>query len=180
MGLSCEPNMYVSWSVSELRVNLFKPSSKIFYWPFPGGTSFVDLLCVFSVFCLLCLCDRLFIDALWSPAGKGLAFWLSFVVYNCEFVTFPLVSKKTFCGFSRGSNQYWAGGCMVVCVFMTGTPEGSTESGFMKKPGIDPATPGLQGIARIHYTTGASPGSGAVLDCIDSRSLHPYFITFFY
>ena len=32
---------------------------------------------------------------------------------------------------------------------MTGTPEGSTESGFMEKPGIEPATPGLQGIALI-------------------------------
>ena len=39
---------------------------------------------------------------------------------------------------------------------MTGTPEGSTESGFMEKPGIEPATPGVQGIALIHYTTGAS------------------------
>ena len=29
---------------------------------------------------------------------------------------------------------------------MTGTPEGSTESGFMEKPGIKPATPGLQDI----------------------------------
>ena len=32
---------------------------------------------------------------------------------------------------------------------MTGTPEGSTESGFMEKPGIEPATPGLQGILRL-------------------------------
>ena len=52
-------------------------------------SSFVD---IFSVFCLLCLCARLFICALWSPAGKGLTSWLSFVVSNCEFVTFPLVS----------------------------------------------------------------------------------------
>ena len=46
----------------------------------------------------------------------------------------------------------------MICVFnyMTETPEGSTESGFMEKPGIEPATPGLQGIALIHYTTGAS------------------------
>ena len=47
------------------------------------------------LFCLvfdICLCARLFICALWSPAGKGLASWLSFVVSNCEFVTFPLVS----------------------------------------------------------------------------------------
>ena len=42
----------------------------------------------FSVLCLLCLCARLFICVLWSPAGKG----LSFVVSNCEFVTFLLVS----------------------------------------------------------------------------------------
>ena len=35
---------------------------------------------------------RLFICALWSPAEKGLTSWLSFVVSNCEFVTFPLVS----------------------------------------------------------------------------------------
>ena len=47
---------------------------------------------VFSVLCLLCLCARLFICALWSPAGKGLTSWLSFVVSNSEFVTFPLVS----------------------------------------------------------------------------------------
>ena len=34
----------------------------------------------FSVLCLLCLCVRLFIFALWSPAGKGLTSWLSYVV----------------------------------------------------------------------------------------------------
>ena len=39
-----------------------------------------------------CLCAHLFICALWSPAGKGMTSWLSFVVSNCEFVTFPLVS----------------------------------------------------------------------------------------
>ena len=46
-------------------------------------------------FCLLfamLLCTSVFIFALWSPAGKGLTSWLSFVVSNCEFVTFPLVS----------------------------------------------------------------------------------------
>ena len=39
---------------------------------------------VISVLCLLCLCVRLFICALWSPAGKELTSWLSFVVSNCE------------------------------------------------------------------------------------------------
>ena len=46
----------------------------------------------FSVLCLLCLCARLFVCALWPPAGKGLTSWLSFVVSNCECVTFLLVS----------------------------------------------------------------------------------------
>ena len=40
----------------------------------------------------LCLRARLFIDALWSPAEKGLTSWLSIVMSNCEVVTFPLVS----------------------------------------------------------------------------------------
>ena len=52
----------------------------------------MDLLCFCSVLCLLCLCSRLFMCALSPPAGKGLTSWLSFVVSNCEFVTFPLVS----------------------------------------------------------------------------------------
>ena len=50
-------------------------------------TSFVDLLCFFSVLCLLCLCARVFICALWPPAGQGLTSWLSFVVSNYGFVT---------------------------------------------------------------------------------------------
>ena len=46
----------------------------------------------FSVLCLLCLWARLFICVLWSPVGKGLTSWLSFVVSSCEFVTLALVS----------------------------------------------------------------------------------------
>ena len=43
--------------------------------------------------CYFCLVHAgLFIDALWSPAGKGLTSWLSFVMSYCEVVTFPLVS----------------------------------------------------------------------------------------
>ena len=57
MGLSCKPNIYVSWSTSELRVRLapsnrFKPSSIIFYWPFQGGT----FLWIFYVFVVSCVC----------------------------------------------------------------------------------------------------------------------------
>ena len=55
-----------------------------------------------------------------------------------------------------GSNQYWAGRVYGLCLyFMTGAPEGSTESGYMGKPGIEPATPGLQGsglsMSMIYY-----------------------------
>ena len=42
---------------------------------------------VISVLLLLCFRVRLFIDALWSPAGKGPTSWLSFVMSNCEVVT---------------------------------------------------------------------------------------------
>ena len=45
---------------------------------------------------LSCFRARLFIDALWSPAGKGLTSWLLFVMSNCEAVTFPLVSWVRF------------------------------------------------------------------------------------
>ena len=40
----------------------------------------MDLLCFCSVLPLLCLCARLFICALWSPASL-----LSFVVSSCEY-----------------------------------------------------------------------------------------------
>ena len=66
------------------------------------------------LFCLvlLCLCARLFICALWSPAGKGLTSWLSFVVSTVSL-----------------SLSHWY------------------------------------------------PRTGVVLDCIDSRSLHPYLLS---
>ena len=67
--------------------------------------------------------------------------------------------KKTFCGFPWVETST-AGRVYDLCVYyMTGAPEGSPKvvlCGFMEKPGIEPATPGLQGIALIHYTTGAS------------------------
>ena len=67
-----------------------KPSSKIFLLPFRGGTSFVDHFCVFVCF-LSCDCYA-FVRVCSFVPGKGLTSWLSFVVSNCEFVTFPLVS----------------------------------------------------------------------------------------
>ena len=51
----------------------------------------MDHLCYFCLV-LLCFHACLFVDALWSPAGKGLTSWLSFVISNFDIVTFPLVS----------------------------------------------------------------------------------------
>ena len=65
-------------------VKLVKPSNKIYLLAVPWRYFF----CVF----LSCVCyafARLFFDALLSPAGRGLAAWLSFVMSNCVFVTFP-------------------------------------------------------------------------------------------
>ena len=52
----------------------------------------MDNLCYFCLVFVMLSCARIFIDALWSPAGKGLTSWLSFLMSNCEYVTFPLVS----------------------------------------------------------------------------------------
>ena len=42
------------------------------------------IIYVISALFLLCFRARLFIDALWSPSGKGLTSWLSFVISNCD------------------------------------------------------------------------------------------------
>ena len=47
----------------------------------------MDHLCVCLVFVML---SRLFITALWSPAGKGLTSWLLFVMFNCVFCHLPM------------------------------------------------------------------------------------------
>ena len=51
----------------------------------------MDLLCYFC-FVLLCFHAHLFVDALWSPARKGLISWLLNVMSCCDVVAFPLVS----------------------------------------------------------------------------------------
>ena len=82
-GLSCKPNIYVSWSTPELRVR-FKPSSKIFLLTIPRR---------YLVFLsgVMLICESVF-DAGWSLAWKGLTSWLACVMSYCDFVTFLLVS----------------------------------------------------------------------------------------
>ena len=57
-----------------------------------GMNFFCGSFMFFSALCLVCPCAHLFISALWSPAGKGLNSWLSFVVSNFDFISFPLLS----------------------------------------------------------------------------------------
>ena len=74
---------------SELKVRLvpgnrLKASSKVFVLT---GTCFVDHFC--CLFLMFVICSRQFIAALWTPAGKGLTYWLLFVMSYCDLVTFP-------------------------------------------------------------------------------------------
>ena len=57
----------------------------------------MDHLCYLCLVLVMLL--RLFITALWSPAGKGLTSGFLFVMSNCDFVTF-------LCGI-LGQVWYW-------------------------------------------------------------------------
>ena len=84
-SLTCKPNIYVSWSTSELRVRLVlwnqsKPSRKIFLLTVPRRYFFCGSFVFLCLVFLMLL--RLFIAALWSPAGKGLtSSWLLLVIF---------------------------------------------------------------------------------------------------
>ena len=51
----------------------------------------MDHLCDFCLLFVMLSCASVY-WCLWSPAGKGLTSWLSFVTTYCEVDTFPLVS----------------------------------------------------------------------------------------
>ena len=71
--------------------NFLKLCSKIFF-DHSKAMLLLWIIFVISVLFLLCFCARLFIDVLWSTAGKVLTSWLSFVMSNCEVFTLTLVS----------------------------------------------------------------------------------------
>ena len=82
-----------------------------FYWPFQGGTSFVDHLYYLCLVIVIFL--RLFIAALWSPAGKGLTSLLLFVM----FIVVLLLSHVVFwvrCG-------TWFYRFLIFAIFLTFT-----------------------------------------------------------
>ena len=55
----------------------------------------MDYLCYLCLVFVMLL--RLFIAALWSPAGKGLTSWLSFLMFNCD-LSFSHVVSWVMCG----------------------------------------------------------------------------------
>ena len=73
--------MYLAHAPGSLRCSSFYSGDKVV----------VALIVMYlPLFVGICVC--LFIDALWSPAGKRLTSWLSFGMSNCEDDIFPLVS----------------------------------------------------------------------------------------
>ena len=87
-------NVYFDNMVSQIYPSelQFKALQKNIFTDRSKAVLLLWLILVISVVCLLCFYARLFIVALWSPDWNGLTSWLSFVMYNCEFVTFALVS----------------------------------------------------------------------------------------
>ena len=72
---------------------------------------FVDLLCVFFCLVLAMPLKASVYMCLWSPAGKRLTSWLSFVVSYCEFIIPP---ERSICG-SLSKNR----GICVLADFLT-------------------------------------------------------------
>ena len=70
--------MYNHYLLSVSQIKTYRFSDWATSW-----TLLLDHLCYF---CLVLLCFRahLSIDAFWSPAGKWLTSWFSFVMSNCE------------------------------------------------------------------------------------------------
>ena len=90
----------IFWLFSCNYMDLFG-RSPLFFW----------IIYLISTLFLLCFSTHLFIDAFWSPAGRGPTSWLSFVMSNCEDITFLLVSWVR-----RGASLY---GFLIFAFFLT-------------------------------------------------------------
>ena len=163
-GLSCKPNIYVSWSTSELRVTLapwnrFKPSSK----NFTDRSKAILLLWIFYgfFFCLVFampLCESVYMCLVVTCWERADLLALVCGVF-CEFVTFPLVSWVR-CG--TWLYRFLIFATLLLCGHLLGNgwPLGSRLWCLTVS------------LSLSHWY----PGSGVVIDCIDSWSLHPYLL----
>ena len=77
------------WTKSEVDapLNWFTSSSKIFLLTVPRRCFFGGSFCYFCLVFVMLSCASVII-AMWSPVGKGLTSWSSFVMSNCEIGTF--------------------------------------------------------------------------------------------
>ena len=74
-GLSCLPNIYVSWSTSELRLRLSRGETGLsppvrYFTERSKAELLLWIFYVCSVLRLLCLLALLFLCVLWSSAGE--------------------------------------------------------------------------------------------------------------
>ena len=154
-GILCQV-WYLIASVLETGLSL---PVKYFYWQFQGGTSFVDHLCYLCLLFVMLL--RLFIGALWSPAGEEMTSWLSFVMFNwaetwdfqqcgmCDRTSFQAPVLKR-----RRHGLRWVYTCQNATLLEISCHDS---------------------IVFCHFPM-RYPGSGVVLDCIDSWYLPPFLL----
>ena len=105
---------------------------KYFYWPFQGGTSFVDHLW-FCVLCFLCFRVHSLLPSRWSPAWKGLTSWFLLVM----FIVFLLLSHVVSwvrCG-------TWLYRFLIFAVFLTSIIVHALLSSRDLKPKLDSSSP---------------------------------------
>ena len=79
-ALTCEPNVYVSWYTSEIRVRLVTSNINSPPLLLLLAVSRLCFLCgsfYFFVFRVFAILSRLFLAVVWSPSWKGLTSWLS-------------------------------------------------------------------------------------------------------
>ena len=69
-------------------INHVKPSSRFFYWPLLGGTSFVDPYCYLCFMYVMLSC--LFLAALRPPSGEGVSPFAVLCVMFIVFCRFPI------------------------------------------------------------------------------------------
>ena len=122
--LLCKPNIYVSWSTSELREwlvpwNMFNPSSKIL---FTDRSKAVLLLWnIFVIYVLFVMPSCLFITALWSPAGKGLASWLTCIWSSLVVLSLTHVMSWLRCG--SWLHRFLIFAFLLTCCLLTESTE---------------------------------------------------------
>ena len=180
--LSFEPDIYLSWSTSEIRVRLVRLSIWFFCWPFQGSTSFVDpfcYLCFMFIFCCLVCSQQPCDHVLWK--GYPLAS-LVCCVFLC-FCYFPIWCSGSsnvlnyFNSWPLPTSLLWLS--ELLCLRCMAPLNVCWHIYLMLSLSQSPAIActitfhfSFHWISLCHFLIWCF-GSGMVLDCIDSQSLPP-------